>query len=144
MWRHKANIYSRKSRLFVAPSDGQIVLEPVLEPADNAAEIGRALKESLARSAPYRGPQRNFRLFKSPVQLAAKVRSPLEFERGLRMLTVTQDDAGYLLQRWIPLQGDRGLNPDPAWDFRPEDPQSFDGLVARLVRALHEAAWPTR
>ena len=140
----KISILQRNGIIYVAPNDGIIDLEPVerVTVSDDLADaVGRALKAA-PKAPPSEFP--NLRNYVDPVRKAAGVRSALQFERGLKLLSLENANGEYVVQRLVPnTVNGRGFDLD-AILFRLLEDTPLSTVAARINEAFSDPAWPVR
>jgi hypothetical protein len=125
--------------------DGNVTISPVFSSALSVADLVIALENGLAAVPAQPRIWTTLRDYQSPIRLAAKVRTERQFERGLRMCTLTFDDDGYEIFRWIPLpKSARGFSLDHEWKVVLPCPAPLEVVAAALLEAFADPKWPTR
>lgn len=87
----------------------------------------------------------NLRDYKSPIQLAAGVTRPAEFERGLRIVTIGIDESGYSIKPYIPYPRQRtGFIHDPSSHVALPLRTSLRSVAEHVMKAFLDPNWPVR
>jgi hypothetical protein len=98
-------------------------------------------------AAPLQGPVGWEKLdySRSPFQKAEGIRSARDFQRGLRLMMLTNSDEEWILERFVPYPGERrGFAIDENWRRTFPLTTSLHDIAAVVASAFQDRAWPVR
>jgi hypothetical protein len=136
---------SRRGKIYVAPNDGAVEIDPVFVTDLDLDQFVVAFERALAAIPPEPSTWLSLRDYKSPIQRAAGVERNAEFERGLKMVTVKIDESGYLIEPWKPLVREgRGFTIDDSALVALSLDTPLRSVAEHVMKVFLDPRWPVR
>ena len=136
---------SRRGKIYVAPNDGAVAIDPVFVTGLDVGQLARSLERAVAAIPPRPTTRLSLQDYKSPIQLAAGVTRPAEFERGLKIVTIDIDESGFSLQPWIPYPRQRrGFTHDDSSRVALPPHTPLKSVAEHVMKVFLDPNWPVR
>ncbi len=137
--------YSRRGKIYVAPNDGSVVIDPVFVTDLDLDQFALSLERAVAAIPRQPTTWLSLRDYKSPIQLAAGVTRNSEFERGLKIVTLKIDESGYVIKPWIPYTREgRGFTHDDNSLVTLPTHTPLRSIAEHIMKVFLDSTWPTR